>query len=181
MTFDYERKAHKASELTTLLEQWLPNHLDGSNRLALARQLLNVFAEIAPPKHEHVYVELVTARSFSGRGGGRSSKPGNIQLNIRSLFEAVANGTFTVVSAAEAPWALPFAAILLWNSVWKAAQVELTQNEVAILWTMWGIRDREKYVAHPKLLEAVNQHMARHSLTAMWPASTILSDQRQLS
>lgn len=165
MGFDTNRQAEKREELVTALRDALLQHGDIPAAEEAAGRILDVFACITPPEEGDVYMEMITAASFSGRGGGRSSKPGNIRLNMRLLLEAIASGTFTVVSLKDAPWAAPFAAIMLWNSVWRAAQVELTEQEVAILWTMWRIRDSDKCVKESLLLPAVSEHVAKHGLT----------------
>lgn len=164
MDLDSNRQAEKREELVTALRDALAQHAGVSAAEDAAGKILDVFARVTPPKEGTVYMEMITVASFSGRGGGRSSKPGNIRLNMRLLFDALASGTFTVVSLKEFPWAVPFAAILLWNSLWRAAQVELTEKEVAILWTMWRIRDPDKCVKESSLLPALAEHVEKHKL-----------------
>lgn len=164
MGFDLNRQAEKREELVAALRDALLQHCEFVGADDLVGKILDVFGRVTPPEEGDVYMELVTAASFSGRGGGTSSKPGNVRINMRLLFDAVASGTFTVLSLKGAPWAVPFAAIMLWNSVWRAAQVQLTEKEVAILWTMWRIRDAEKHVVESLLLPAIAEHVAKHGL-----------------
>lgn len=170
MGFDLDRQTAKRDELVTTLAEALRHYGCFEDTEEPAARILDVFCRVTPPEEGDVYMELVTAASFSGRGGGTSSKPGNIRLNLRLLFDAVASGTFTVLSLKGAPWAVPLAAVLLWNSVWRAAQVQLTEKEVAILWTMWRIRDAEKHVKEDLLRPAIAEHVTKNGLAPITPS-----------
>jgi hypothetical protein len=164
MGFDIDRQAAKHAELVAAFGNALRQHRELVDSEFAAGKILDAFCRVTPPEESEVYMELVTVASFSGRGGGTSSKPGNIRLNLRLLFDAVASGTFTVLSLKGAPWAVPLAAILLWNSLWRAAQVQLTEKEVAILWTLWRIRDAEKYVKEELLRPALADHVTKNGI-----------------
>ncbi len=167
MLLDTRKGEAKRAELISFLENALATRCQTSDARALALEVLEHFCQLTAPEEEDPVLGSVVARSFSGRGGGRSTKPGNIRLNIGSLFEAISAGTFTAISVAEAHWTLPFAAILLWNSVWKAVEVELSEGEVAVLWVMWGIRDKNHYVPHSAILPALNKHTQKNGLASM--------------
>lgn len=53
-------------------------------------------------------------------------------------MEAIANGAFTVTSAIQLPIVAPLAALLLWRSLIKTAQVSITETEASILYVMWA-------------------------------------------
>lgn len=170
MGFDLDRQTAKRDELVTTLAEALRHHSGVEGTEEAAALILDAFCRVTPPEEGDVHMELVTAASFSGRGGGTSSKPGNIRLNLRLLFDALASSTFTVLSLKDAPWAVPLAAVLLWNSVWRAAQVQLTEKEVAILWTMWRIRDAKKHVKEDLLRPAIAEHVTKNGLAPITPS-----------
>lgn len=118
---------------------------------------------VAPPEKEEFIIEYITM-SPSGRRGGKSTKAGNIFLNMRSLVDAVASGAFAVVGSYQIPWLAPFALILLWNSLRRSAQVDLSENDAALIWTMWAHRDRSNNeIAEVCLLDKLNEHLKKHS------------------
>ena len=101
--------------------------------------------------------------SPSGRGGGKSTKAGNIVLNIRKFVEAIANGAFTIVGIYEVPWLGILGFILLWNSLWSAAQIDLSENDAAVIWTMWVHRDKKNNeISDDVLLNKVNDHLVKY-------------------
>ena len=162
MEWDNERKTEKEAEILSSIENHLLKAgLEESSVNTTAKEFLNNAIRMTPPEKEQELMHLVTMAP-SGRGGGRSSKAGNIKLNIRSLFEAVSSGVFTVISAAQAPWALPFAAILLWNSIWRNMQVTLSEAEAVTLWVMWQVKDSNKNVKIEDIKPAIDIHANKY-------------------
>ncbi|MBK1875206.1 hypothetical protein FE848_18500 [Marinobacter sp. 1-3A] len=162
MAWDYERKKEKETEIQGDIENYLREAgLDEPSIQTTAKEFLEKAIRVSPPQKEEVFIHMVIMAP-SGRGGGRSSKAGNIKLNIRVLFEAVSGGVFTVISAAQAPWAIPFAAILLWNSIWKNMQVSLTEAEAVTLWAMWQVKDSNKNVKAEDIKPAVDSHAQKY-------------------
>lgn len=162
MELDYERKKEKEAEVQGVIECHLREAgVDEALVQTTAREFLEKAVRITPPEKEQVFMHLVTMAP-SGRGGGRSSKVGNIRLNIRTLFEAVSNSVFTVISATQAPWAIPFAAILLWNSIWRNTQVTLSEAEAVTLWVMWQVKDSNKDVKFEDIKPAVDAHARKY-------------------
>lgn len=144
MGWDREKEIQKRAELTASLEATLGQ--------ALAAKVLEAFVRTTPPETEPVVMHLVTMR-FDGRGGGKSTKAGNITLNMGALLDTVAAGALTVVGAVQAPFTVPFAAIVLWNSLWRAAEVTVTENDAAVLYVMWTQRDKNHEIPKDGLLE----------------------------
>jgi hypothetical protein len=132
------------------LEQWL--------------RVIDNFASIRPPKWDTTIGLLVM------RSGGRESysvKPGNITMNMRKLATAISQGALTTAAALKAPWMAIFGAIVLWNSLYTQAKVELSENEGSVLWTMWHLKDQENTVATDGLLEAVNGERLKYGGAAL--------------
>ena len=162
MEWDYERKEEKEVEVQEAIEVHLREAgVDESSTKTTAREFFEEAIRITPPEKERMVIHMVTMTP-SGRGGGCSLKAGNIRLNIRALFEAVSGGVFTVISATQAPWAIPFAAILLWNSIWRNMQVSLSEAEAVTLWAMWQVKDSNKNVRVEDIKPAVDAHAQKY-------------------
>lgn len=60
------------------------------------------------------------------------------------------------------PWAIPFAFILLWNSLWKNLEVSLTESEAVVLWVMWQVKNNEKIVNADDIKPALDKHAEKY-------------------
>tara|TARA_R110002096_G_scaffold65831_1_gene160167 strand:+ start:2619 stop:3239 length:621 start_codon:yes stop_codon:yes gene_type:complete len=162
MEWNYQKKEKKEAEIRRIIEAGLHEAgLDENLIQTTAREFLENAIRVTPPEMERVSLDMVTMAP-SGRGGGRSSKAGNIKLNIRALFESVSSGVFTVVSATQVTWALPFAAILLWNSIWRNMQIRLSEMEAVTLWVMWQVKSEKLTVKESHIKPAVDAHAQKY-------------------
>lgn len=127
-----------------------------------ARMLVKHFAAIAPPDSELVASSSRVDMDAGGRGGGVSVKPGNVRLNMRQLVSAIASGVLTVVGAVQLPWTAVFGALVIWNNLFAASRVALSESDASVLWTLWLNRDDENTVAEAGLLGRVNEERRRH-------------------
>lgn len=190
MEWDREREEQKRAELLTILAKAIPH--SGDQPHAIAEKVLEAFVKTSPPEKEPVVMHLMTMR-FDGRGGGKSVKAGNIILNMGALIDTVAAGALTVVGALQAPFTVPFAAIVLWNTIWRAAEVTISENEAAVLYVMWTQRDKNHEIPKEGLLERCNAHFRKvqrqpltqrdlaHSLRTLEGIETIASSQSRPS
>jgi hypothetical protein len=164
MELDYYRAGEKKKEIISSLASILQTNIgvkDGCDQIS--SEIVSNCITVQPPEKEKIILHLLTI-SPSGRGGGKSTKPGNIILNIRKLVEAIANGAFAAVSAYQVPWLGVFGFILLWNSLWSSAQVDLSENDAAVIWTMWVHRDKQhNEITDEGLLNKVNDHLAKYA------------------
>ena len=162
MGWDHEKKEKKEAEIQCVIEAHLREvGLDEAVIRTTAIEFLESAIRVTPPEKEKVFLNTVIMGP-SGRGGGRSSKAGNIRLNVGALFEAASSGVFTVISATQAPWALPFAAILLWNSIWRNMQIDLSEQEAVTLWVMWQVKDEKKNVKESDIKPGVDAHAQKY-------------------
>ena len=168
MELDYDRADEKKDEIISSLSSILQKNVCVKNSFdQISKEIVSQCITVRPPEKEKVVLHLMTM-SPSGRGGGKSTKAGNIVLNIRKLVEAVASGAFAAVSAYQVPWLGIFGFILLWNSLWSSAQVELTENDAAVIWTMWVHRDRKNNeISDEGLLNKVNDHLEKYDRASM--------------
>jgi hypothetical protein len=154
--WDRNREQQKRKELLATLESALLG--SAAKPRDTAEEVLNAFVRITPPQKEEVVMKYMTMFD-DGRGGGRSVKPGNIRLNMGALIEAVAGGALSAVGVVHFPFTASFAAIILWNSVWRAVKVDITENDAAVLYVMWTDRDENDEVTNENLLQRCNTHL----------------------
>ena len=163
MEYDYERGKQKEEEILEKITSYLANaDVDAADRRQVAEIIASTSIRVTPPEVQRIVLHLVTLHA-SGRGGGKSSKPGNIRLNIGKLMEGVANGVFAVVSSYQIPWLAPFAFIMLWKSLWDSSKVDLTENDAAVIYSMWIHSDNKNEIPKRNLLQTVNMHLQRHN------------------
>ncbi|PCI45227.1 MAG: hypothetical protein COB41_02280 [Proteobacteria bacterium] len=169
MSLDYERENEKLKELESIvLSSLVDSGLESISAKDTSSLILENFVTTTAPEKPEVLIALITADSFSGRGGGKSVKKGNIRLNMGTFIEALSAGVFTAVSAAVAPWAVPFAAVLLWRSLWKSAEVPLTQNEVVVLIVLHQMKDGKVVKkSDSEILKKVNERLEKYDLSSI--------------
>ncbi|HJR01872.1 MAG TPA: hypothetical protein VKA83_09585 [Methylomirabilota bacterium] len=96
-----------------------------------------------------------------GSGGGHSRKPRNLRLNLKNLFTLAAEGTLAGATVAGQPWTAPFAALLLWNSVYSRMKRDIQEREASVIWAMWLNREKNK-VPKDRVLAMVNAERVNH-------------------
>jgi hypothetical protein len=163
MEIDYERAGEKKRELVTMAEkavldywQSYGSQQNSTDAKAVAAEIIEKYAHISAPEKEDLGRMEFILLNQGGRRGARSIKPGNVQLNMQKLLVALAGGVLTVAGAISSPWTIPFAALLVWDRVWSAMGVEITERDAAVLWTLWKHRDANNHVSEDGLLSAVN-------------------------
>ncbi len=163
MGLDYDRGKEKESEiLDSVSEFFYQNGISKDMSENMSKLIFNNAIKVTPPEKEEHFMEMMIVNR-SGRGGGKSIKAGNIKLNIKKLFEAVANGAFAITGAVQVPILTPMAFLILWNSLWKTIEVPITENDAAVIWAMWVYRDREKNeISNTGLLDIVNKHLMKY-------------------
>lgn len=174
MDYNYERANKKKEELIRVAEESLLKYLqssdggDSAQAKLIATETINHFAKITPPEQEHPTFKFELLRMDSGgRGGAQSVKAGNLLLNMHKLVTAVAGGVLAVAGIAGAPWTAPFAAIMVWESVWSGLKIDISEREAAVLWTLWTNSDGSKHVPADGLLDSVNSELAAYGRSAI--------------
>jgi hypothetical protein len=145
---DYERAEQKRTELINIADKAILDYMQENDSKgseteirAIASLIIEKFAKVSPPEKEDFDTVSFILLSAGGRGGGRSLKPGNVRLNMLKLMHALAGGVISVAAAVKAPWLVPFVAVRTWNDLWTSLNVNITEREAAILWTMWKYKD----------------------------------------
>jgi hypothetical protein len=126
----------------------------GDDAARLASAVIDYFASITAPEWE-ARMDLVVLRS-GGLGGGSSTKPGNVVLNLRKLVVAIASGAITLAGA-TVPWALILGALVVWDNLWSSLQLKIDDDQACVLWTLWNGRDEDRTFPKPDVHEAVNR------------------------
>jgi hypothetical protein len=163
MSFDYDRLEKKKSELELKFARLLVTEgLSQQDSESIAKEFLTHTMRITPPEKESGFLELIQATSLSGAGGGRSSKLGNISLNLDKLFGGLV-GSSLVISSLSSPiasWTL----VSFCLSIRGITQVSVSENDVGVLWTLWKMRDDEGIVHEPEdeILIATNDHLNKY-------------------
>jgi len=162
LDYDKEKESEILNELSDILKS---RHLNTEDAVKLSKFIVSNAIRVRPPEKEgHNFTSVAKLTMHpSGRGGGKSIKAGNITLNMGKLMEAISSGAFSLLGAYQVPWLAPMAFIILWNSLWRAVEVEITENDASIIWSMWVYRDRESNeIPNSGLLEIVNGRLRKY-------------------
>ena len=169
MAYDDRRAAEKTAEIVgvakdAVLRHWGAVGVESTDAeaQAVAEQVTAAYVRVTPPEAEELTSSLITM-DMGGRGGARSRKPGNLLLNVRALVATLSNAVLGAAGVASAPWTAPFAALVIWDTVWAGMAVDLNERDATVLFAMWSARDQENRVPHATLLKAVNLELAKHN------------------
>jgi hypothetical protein len=105
-----------------------------------------------------------------GVGGGSTTKPGNVVLNLGKLVRAIGSGILTIAGAAAAPWLLVIGALVTWDALWSCLNLKLTEDHASVVWALWENRDDNNTFPKSDALDAINRERAafgKQSLSAM--------------
>jgi hypothetical protein len=155
MRDDKDMAEAKRRELQGLIAQSLVGMPTDEAR-QLAAEAAGYFAVVKAPKSELPRSELSTIRP-GGRGGGFTTKPGNVVLNLGKLVRAMATGALTIAGAMATPWTLLVGALVTWDSLWSCLKLEINDAQACVLWSLWQARDDHKTVAKADVFEAVQR------------------------
>jgi len=117
------------------------------------------FVVVTPPATAPATIEFVTLYE-GGDGGGKSTKPGNVRLRLKTLMSAIAGGTLTAAGI-SAPWMIPLGAWLVFESLWTAVRVDVSETEAGVLWALWLTRDELLTVPKGDIVRTVNRELRR--------------------
>src|SRR5262249_53889028 len=136
---------------------------DGLFTQNTATEIVRQFIRITPP--ESPSIGLITMQYGGTRA--RSTKPGNVVLNMRTLLSDVAEVVMLSATAVSVPWTRSFVALRIWNKLWSRLNVDITEREAVLLYTMWKHRDHNNLIAEEGLLALVNPELFNKSRSSM--------------
>lgn len=134
----------------------------------LTDEVVHQFADITAPYWEAPPSQLMTMRR-GGMGGGATTKPGNIRLNIGKLVRAIATGTLTIVGVMAVPWTLVIGALVTWDALWSCLKLDMSEDHACVVWTLWNGRDDGDTIAKGDVLQAVNLERSRFGKQPLSP------------
>ncbi len=164
MGWDNDRANEKRAEVKSLAHRHLTNILSASGApvsvvpSVAVDAFVGAYAHVSPPETEELRMELIVMSRFGQ--GGRTTKPGNLRLNMGRLMNSLAAGTLTAAGAATMPWTIPLAALVIWNDFYAQATVDLTEDDGSVIWAMWLHNDHNT-VADADLLSLVNEERTK--------------------
>jgi hypothetical protein len=127
-----------------------------------AADAIDTFVKVTPPVES--YSSYLLRFNEGGVGGGSSTKPGNIELNIHKLVRIVVSGTLAIASAISDPWTLMLGALVTWDAIWSCLQLTITEDEACVLWTLWIGVDANSTARAADLDVAVNLERLSYGL-----------------
>jgi len=165
MKFDEKRAEVKRKELTYIVSGILQNY-NIQNKEKISSIIIDRFVDdITPPETELIRYKL-EMRPI-GIGGGKSIKPGNILLNWRKLLVGASETILTVAGAVATPWLIPFAGIVVLNTILSLSTIEITERHAAVIWTIWSNRDPKNCVEGKVILKLVNKELQKYNRPKM--------------
>jgi hypothetical protein len=165
MKFDEKRAEVKRKELTYIVSGILQNY-NIQNKEKISSIIIDLFVDdITPPETELIRYKL-EMRPI-GIGGGKSIKPGNILLNWRKLLVGASETILTVAGAVATPWLIPFAGIVVLNTILSLSTIEITERHAAVIWTIWSNRDPKNCVEGKVILKLVNKELQKYNRPKM--------------
>lgn len=159
MGYQHEKAEAKRQELEAIIAGTLRGS-EGSSTEQLAGQVVREFASLTAPYWESPPMRLMTLQP-GGLGGGSTTKPGNVTLNLRKLVRAIGNGTLTIAGAMVAPWTLLIGALLTWDALWSCLRLEIGEDQACVAWVLWSMRDASNTVAKTEVFDAVTRERKR--------------------
>lgn len=126
------------------------------------------FADITAPYWEAPPLQLVTIQR-GGMGGGSTTKPGNVLLNVGKLVRAIATGTLTIVGAMTAPWTLLIGALVTWDALWSSLKLDISEDHACVIYALWNGRDDGDTIAKSDVFGAVNRERSQYGKQPLSP------------
>jgi hypothetical protein len=159
MGYQQEKAEAKRQELEAIIADALRGSEVGSAE-QLAGEVVREFASLTAPYWSPPPLHFMTLQP-GGLGGGSTTKPGNVTLNLRKLVRAIGSGTLTIAGATVAPWMLLIGALLTWDALWSCLRLEISEDQACVAWALWSVRDGGNTVAKVEVFEAVTRERKR--------------------
>ncbi|MFT3929289.1 MAG: hypothetical protein QM709_03225 [Spongiibacteraceae bacterium] len=167
MDFDRQRELEKCQELLdSIINTLQSSGVSRSEAISLGQDIFDSYISTTAPEAKSLFTEFIVMGRM-GEGGGKSTKAGNIRLNIGKFMEAVASGALTAVGAIQIPITAPLAALVIWCSLRRSAQVDISETEATVLYTMWVFKDENRDVPNEGLLEKCNSLLSKYGRQAL--------------
>ena len=171
MNYDTERATQKKDELVLVAEdaltecfQLADNVPDATSVATISKRIIDNFVQNTPP--EMPRMEFITM-SQGGYGGGTTTKPGNLVLNLRTLLVDLAEVITIGAGALNVHWLAPFVALRIWNKLWSRLNIKISEHEAVVLLTMWKNCDHNNYIPEDGVLDLVNTELGSNGRSSI--------------
>jgi hypothetical protein len=168
MAFDNEALETKRKELEDLARQaisrfrWARSSTADS-AVASAVQAFRLTPPTKPEKRVSLAAPSLTIPT-SGRGRGRSRKPGNISIHWKKFIEIVPEVMVAAIGAGAAPyWAWPFIGLYILNKLWRGAEEDLSEAEATIIYALWKHRNGKNEISDDNGYTRTNSIRNQHN------------------
>jgi hypothetical protein len=169
MVWDYARKEQTEAEIKKLLRDGMRSADISETALEDAlSSLMDSVIRVSPPEEESQFMEMIVMNS-SARGGGRSTKPGNIRLNFGQLLDTVAEGILTLESINA--WTLPLGLLIVLRGLSRNLSVQLTESDAVTISAMWKAGIDNGFIAKfADIKTNADLHARKYQRNALSPA-----------
>lgn len=176
---DYPAAEEKRKEMEELVKNTILNNTNDDLKKASCFDILKMSSEITdslieitsneyeysicpikitPPECEVSSNRVITLQD-DFTGGAKSTKLGNIKLDLKKLCILSSESIFPIVAATHMPWLIPFAVIVTCNRFWSLQNIQIIERDAAVIWTMWKNRDPEDCIKAKIILDSVNKEL----------------------
>lgn len=162
LEYDYDRQEEKKAELVNQFKQISIKELSFDDK-NIINEILEQSIRLSPPEKEIQMSHFITFNNFNGMNGGKSTKPGNIQFNIRNFIKTITSSALSIQGALQTPWSLVLVAIILWDDLYSNAQIDLTENEAVTIWVMWKYASENRMIDENIILPSINKEMKTYN------------------
>ena len=153
--WDNERADEKKRELINTFRDGLLTQ--GFNEALISEMEKKIFSNgvyISPPEKPDTTLHFITMNSF--HSSSRSTKPGNIRMNLVDVLESIGTGVMTFAGGLAYPWLYLLGFTLLWKQLWECATIEIGEKENKVLWAIWELRNKKKQITFDNILKKVS-------------------------
>lgn len=155
---EQEKKEELKAELVGAISDTFP--IDDEEKAdELAEEILEESVEIEGPEIDTKVYELTLSET-----GGQSTKPGNIKFRPKKIIEITSSGALTVGSAVSMPLLAPFAAVLLWASIWRGFSIDLSTETAFVYYVIWEHGERGSLISENELPELVEEQIRQENI-----------------
>lgn len=153
--WDNERAEEKKRELINTFRDGLLSQ--GFNEAHISEMEKKNFSNgvyISPPEKPDTTLHFITMNSFSS--SSRSTKPGNIRINLVDFLESIGTGVMTFSGGLAYPWLYLIGFTLLWKQLLECATIEIGEKENKVLWAIWELRNEKEQITFDNILKKVS-------------------------
>ncbi|MBD7965957.1 hypothetical protein [Fictibacillus norfolkensis] len=134
--YDNKRKMEKQKEIINEIQSVVTN-FESENDMIIEKIIDSITVTAPAFKEEDtVMTYTILSTSINNHYGGANYRLGNIQFNLKKLFDSISNSALAIGGAVGLPILIPFAVVHVINNLFNPLKVNLTIIEGEIVYTM---------------------------------------------